>query len=249
MATIAKTTHINQNSQIQQTHQKKAPKNAFDASAEFFGSFPKDVFRILRLSSEWARLIIADLEVFEPLGTFIKAIKTGEEALCFPEFGKSFSTISANSIKFFKHGDKSVISDLRTSSFQGVWELSKVVNWFDKVSIPLVSSNIATKLSAFGGTSFAISSSERMYNEGTKLVNLNEKSKHYIKDPLQKEKLYHVLRVAKNIGTLIVGIIVALKGFFGILAPAPAMLIIGTMILTSSISSTILKESFHLKLN
>ncbi|MBN2479620.1 MAG: hypothetical protein JXA94_05280 [Parachlamydiales bacterium] len=249
MAAITIHTNINQNNTTQEEPPKPAQKNAFDESANFFSNSHKDLFRLLRLSSEWARLIIADLEVFEPLGTFIAAIKTGEEALCFADFGKSISNSVANAIKL-KQNNKSiakdgvsVLSELRTNSFQSIWDFCKVAKWFNKVNVFSLNSKLITNLSALGGTSFAISSSEKMYNEGIKLFIINYESKQYTKDPLQKEKLYQVLRIAKNIGTLAIGLLVVISAIFGLIAPVIVNLFIATMLLTCSITSTILGKT------
>ena len=143
-------------------HVQKEPEygQGFRQAEKTFKSFPKDIYKALRMSGEWARLAFKDLDTLPSLQAFTSSLKTAESGLAFSDLGGSLSKMGYSWTSYAK-GASNVASDVRTSSFDSVWNFQKVIKWLQKCNVATFGSKFLTNITAAGGIAFTISSTER----------------------------------------------------------------------------------------
>ncbi|MBN2479619.1 MAG: hypothetical protein JXA94_05275 [Parachlamydiales bacterium] len=201
----------------------------------------------LRLTFEWIELFVKDTKTLKPIKLFIHELKIAEDIFCFTDLGKSISNVFSSSIKYFKYNDRSVVSDLRTSSFDLIYHFSKVFNWFKKNQIFSLGSKFLANFSLVGNITSALSDSESLYNEGIKIFSLNKKNSDLKNiDLLNVKKLSTIIRIAKYICLLSTPIFFAINLFFTFQVSTFLSLVIASISVVSTISSTILDKQFKI---
>lgn len=206
--------------------------------------YTKDIFRIPKFVAQWLQTFSASLRDSTPLKSLISMSTTGENALAIGEFAGSICKMGHSLTTDFKDSLVDTIHNL-ASSFLGLsWNFLKVCKTLKQYQVVSIASKTLTGISAFGGIAFAIDGIDRVQASIRKVLSLENGPATDKKD---LEVLYNLYKLAKNIGLLAVGVIVASNAMFGFVASSMAMLVLGTGVLISSITSSILKETYGLK--
>jgi len=203
----------------------------------------KDVLRAVRFSFEWIKVIFQDLDFFQPITNLITFIKGGEDALCFGEFAQSLCKMGHTLTRGLTNGLTNTIKNLSRNILDLTWNFFKICKSLKNYAIIIIPKAIFVNLMACGGLSFAASSADKTYQNAKELLLLERSGNTQKKEG---KALVHLYSLAKNIGTFAVGLIVSLKALIGFTAPGMIMLLLGTTILASNISASIVKEIYHL---
>jgi len=249
------------------TEDKPKP-NGFDGAVKVVKAGPKDFLRSMRFTLDWGRESYTALKNVKPITGFIKGVKGAEDYLAFGEFFQSCCKVASSVTNTLKHGVTKTYSKLKASALEFIWNLFKVIKCLKTYGVYVFKNTIFTPLMAIGGICFAVNSFDKASKEiiaGSKILNTNPSENNFfnlfrtsktIQTNREKELAirdatlaYHVNKTAKNTGTLAVGIIVTLKALFAFTAPGIVMLSLGTMILATNITASIIKESYELKKN
>ncbi len=230
---------------IQPNVTKEQPK-CFLIGANVLKTNDKDVLRAIRFTFEWIKTFFENLKDSMPIKNIISFTKGGEDALSFNEFGQSFFKMCHCVTTGFRYGVTNTVTNLSRGALDLTWNFFKVCKSLQHYKIFNFASRFFVNLSAIAGISFAISSADRALIISKDLLRLENKKNIKNKDVLILCNLYSL---AKNIGTFAIGAIVAANALIGFAASTTVMLILGTGILISSISASIIKETYHLQVN
>lgn len=236
--------NIKENTTAASSSSSKKTLSGFEVGAKIIKENTKDCFRFVKMGSEWAKMATQSDSL--PLTSLFKVAKGGEDALSINEFGESIFKMAHSISTFFTDGIANAISDFARSVLDLTWNTFKIFKTLKSYKIFELTSKYFTPLMAVGGISFSITAGDKIYNTGSELLKLQNGNEIKNKDALI---LYNLYKLAKNIGLFAVGIIVASNAIFGFMMPSLYMLILGTGILISSFSASIVKATYHLQNN
>lgn len=204
----------------------------------------KDILRTIRFSFEWLKTFFSSLGDFGPIKNIIELVKGGEEALSFSELGISSLKMMHGVAEAFNSGITNSISLVTRGALDLTWNFFKLCKTLQKYKILVFASRFIVSLTAIGGISFAISSADRIYGVSKELFILQNSSTLINNNA---HILFNLYQLAKNIGTCAVGAIVAANVLLGFAPPGSLMLVLGTCILVSNISASVIKECCNLQ--
>jgi len=221
-------------------HEKSS---GFQVGEKVLKANQKDILRTVKMSFQWLQTAFEGLDICEPINNLITFVKGGEDALCFGEFSQSICKLGHSVTKDLSKGFTNAITSLCRSILDLSWNFFKVCKSLKYYAIVSFGSAFFVNLMAFGGLSFATSSADRALQGTKKILELESSQNVEKKDAKILVQLY---KLAKNIGTFAIGIIVTLRALIGFTAPGLLMLLLGTTILVSNISASIVQETYHL---
>lgn len=229
---------------------KESDKNSekisnFSIGAKVLKENDKNVLKAIRHSGEWMQTLSESFKDSLPIRSIIDLTKGGEDALslndCFQSVFKMVHSITLS----IKDGIKSTINDLARNALDLIWKFFKICKTLKHYEIVSFAPKFLIKLSAIGGISFAISSADKAFAASKELINIEKSTSIEKKDAYI---VYNLLKLAKNIGTVVIGTIVFAGALFGFVTSGLFSLVLGTVILISDISGSIIKESYHLQI-
>jgi hypothetical protein len=210
--------------------------NGFLIGAKVIKNNNKELLKGIKITFEWAKTFIKELDFIPQIDCTITLIKGAEDALTITDFGQAFCK-TAGLIK----NAPTNITNIARSILDFNWSFFKVCKALKVNKILPFGKKFITNLSLIGGASFALSSLDKLVTETKALFNIDLKTS----DELVLCRFY---RIAKNIGTLAIGTIISSGVIFGTTVSATTMLFIGTVVLISGLSSSILNEIYNLQL-
>jgi hypothetical protein len=220
-------------------------KSSLSIAVEILKNDNKNILRTIRHSFEWIENIFANLKDSLPIKNIIQFTKGGEDALSFNEFLQSSLKMCSSVTLMVNDNFTTAINAVSRSALDLIWNFFKVCKTLQNYKIVNFASRFYVNLMAIGGLSFAISSADKAIKTSKDLFDLENSKKVIEKKDIQI--LNNLFKLAQNIGTCAIGVIVTANAMFGFIASSMSMLVIGTVVLISSISSSIL-QSYHLQI-
>jgi hypothetical protein len=225
---------------ISPTHTQPINQSIFITAAKIIKENNKDLLDLIKFIGQWAQTFFKELELVPELDnliTFAEKVKNGlsihDTTLAFCRLGHFVSNI-------FNEGIISSIPKISRTILELNWSAFKLCKALRNEKIYLFGKRFITNFAKVGGISFAISSLDRIYSEAISISQLDWNQ--------DTEIFCRFLRVAKSVGTFAIGLIVSMNAIYGTIVSGTIMLAIGTMILTTSIFSSYLKEAYHLNI-
>ncbi|NGX57008.1 MAG: hypothetical protein K1060chlam5_01264 [Candidatus Anoxychlamydiales bacterium] len=213
----------------------KEIKTAWLKASNFLKSSTKDVFKVMELSGEYAKITFEDIDELFPVTNLIKLVKQAYSTLVWQDIAVSTTKWFHQATVFsFKRDEKSA-KEFARATMGSMWDIQKIAKWVDKFKIIAVSSVFLTRISILGGASYFAKSAERAYLEGYEIYKLDPNK--------QKNKLHHqIIKVINNIAKSLIGAIVIANAAFSFIAPMPLLLMIGTTIIGTNILNGFYKK-------
>lgn len=212
----------------------------FQLGANIIKENPKDIFRLIKTSLDWIRLIFSSLKDSFALKNLFRIAKGGEDGITLNEFGESVFNIAHSITIGIKKGIINSIELIGKAVLDLNWQIFKLLKLLSKFEVVTFTSKVIINLSVFGGISFAISQADKV------LTIAEDISKLETYPNLEKKEvkiLYSLCKLAKNIGLYAIGTITALSAIFAAELATIYWLLIGTTILISSFAANIIEKT------
>lgn len=227
------------------------PSSPFLTGVKIIKMNSKNILRSIRQSFEWIRIAFEGLKDSMPIGNLIRFTRLGEQSFAFGDFFQSILKIGHTVIACFKDGIINSISYIRETSLDLVWNTFKICKALKNNQIVNFNAKFINPLMGVGGIAFAINSAFRFNHEREAAVKTMSKpaTSDMAKKIKREAKIFcRVIRMAKNICTMAIGIIVSIAAILGFMTPTVISLILGTAILATEIIASIIQETNGLKL-
>jgi len=236
--------------------------NAWSIGEKVFKNFDKDILKTIRTICEIAKFFFEDFEVLFPVNPLITLVKTTEDGHAITDFGKSLCKSAKILTSDGNNSQETNVDKFYETNLDLTWNFYKICKNLKKYNVVSYASKHGKKLFSYmkviGPIAFAILSCERINNSRNDLNILDEQLKENLNKPLENRtinltkheatKKFHKLSIVKNIATLGIAIILALKGMFAMTFPGMTLVVLGAFVLTSKAAAFIIKESNGLEL-
>ncbi len=225
--------------------------SSFLVAERIIKSNTKNILKATRQSFQWIRLTFETTKNNPHIRNLIRFTKVGEDAFAFRDFSGSIMRISYSVQLIVKKSTSKTISFLVNSTLELLWNTFKFFKVLKNYHIFSLTSKIFVPLQGIGGSSFVLSSANRICKEiqiSSKLLNNVENKDLKIRQKIDARLLFSVHSTAKNICALIIGLMVSIGSIHAFVAPSVVYLTLGTIILVSEISQSILRETYKLNL-
>lgn len=199
-------------------------KTGWLKASNFLKSSTKDVFKVIELTGEYAKVLFKDVDDLFPVSNLIKLVNQAYSTLAWQDVSVSSLKWAHQATVLNTKRDKKSALDLTRASLGSLWDIQKILKWVDKFKILAVNSVVLARMSILGGVAYFAKNSETAYQDYLERFNIEGLNPNQIRN---KNRL-QVIKVINNIAKAVIGAIAFAKAAFSFVAPLPLILFIGT---------------------